>query len=71
VELEIAAQEEMKIIELRLAKLFKFEGRAIPATSQSPVSHSKKPEGFYPNTSLNHWPATISSHVYDSCDLIF
>jgi len=48
----MAAQEEMKIIELRLAKLFKFEARAIPATSQLPVIHSKKPEGFNHNTFL-------------------
>ncbi|ONK72223.1 uncharacterized protein A4U43_C04F17120 [Asparagus officinalis] len=34
----------MKIIELRLARLFKSEGRAITATSHLPVSHPRKPE---------------------------
>lgn len=45
VELEIAAQEEMKIIELRLEKLFKFDMGTTPsgATPQT-VGHSNKAE---------------------------
>ncbi|KAJ6835045.1 putative uric acid degradation bifunctional protein TTL isoform X3 [Iris pallida] len=46
VELEIAAQEEMKIIELRLEKLFKFDVRTTPSeTTPQTVSHSNKAEG--------------------------
>ncbi|KAJ6845571.1 uncharacterized protein M6B38_287675 [Iris pallida] len=45
VELEIAAQEEMKIIELRLEKLFKFDVRTTPSeTTPQTVSHSNKAE---------------------------
>lgn len=44
VEFEIAAKEEMKIIELRLAKLFETQARtALSVTAQQPVSQSNKP----------------------------
>lgn len=47
VELEIAAQEEMKITELRMAKLFESKARAAPATStQQSVDLVKKSEGI-------------------------
>ncbi|XP_072983750.1 uric acid degradation bifunctional protein TTL isoform X1 [Typha latifolia] len=43
VELEVAAQEELKIFELRLAKLFVPKARTIPSVSTAlPVSHSNK-----------------------------
>ncbi|XP_008796302.2 uric acid degradation bifunctional protein TTL-like isoform X1 [Phoenix dactylifera] len=43
VEFEIAAQEEMKIIELRLAKLFKTQARTTPSvTAQLPAGQSDK-----------------------------
>nr|XP_018682252.1 PREDICTED: uric acid degradation bifunctional protein TTL-like isoform X2 [Musa acuminata subsp. malaccensis] len=43
VELEIAAQEEMKIIELRLARLFNSDaGSNIPVTTRLPVSSPTK-----------------------------
>ncbi|XP_039135396.1 uric acid degradation bifunctional protein TTL isoform X1 [Dioscorea cayenensis subsp. rotundata] len=45
VELEIAAQEEMKITELRMAKLFESKARAVPATStRQSVDPVKKSE---------------------------
>ncbi|CAL9752494.1 unnamed protein product, partial [Musa acuminata subsp. burmannicoides] len=45
VELEIAAQEEMKITELRLARLFNSDaGSNIPVTTRLPVSSPTKPE---------------------------
>ncbi|OAY77130.1 Uric acid degradation bifunctional protein TTL [Ananas comosus] len=47
VEFEIAAQEEMKVIELRLAKLFGSVSRTIPsASTELPSSPSNKPAGM-------------------------
>lgn len=61
VELEIAAQEEMKIIELRLAKLFKYDVGTTPSgTTQLPVGHSNKAEA---ESSRTRPP--ITTHVLD------
>ncbi|XP_008786303.1 L10-interacting MYB domain-containing protein-like [Phoenix dactylifera] len=44
IEFELAAKEEMKIIELRLAKLFETQAGMTPSvTAQLPVSQSNKP----------------------------
>ncbi|XP_039135398.1 uric acid degradation bifunctional protein TTL isoform X3 [Dioscorea cayenensis subsp. rotundata] len=61
VELEIAAQEEMKITELRMAKLFESKARAVPATStRQSVDPVKKSEG---NPRRSRPP--ITTHVLD------
>ncbi|XP_008796303.2 uric acid degradation bifunctional protein TTL-like isoform X2 [Phoenix dactylifera] len=61
VEFEIAAQEEMKIIELRLAKLFKTQARTTPSvTAQLPAGQSDKAGG---NSRRSRPP--ITTHVLD------
>ncbi|RWW82004.1 hypothetical protein BHE74_00009558 [Ensete ventricosum] len=61
VELEMGAQEEMKIIELRLARLFNSDaGSNIPVTTGLPVSSPTKPEG---NSHSTRPP--ITTHVLD------
>ncbi|XP_072983752.1 uric acid degradation bifunctional protein TTL isoform X2 [Typha latifolia] len=61
VELEVAAQEELKIFELRLAKLFVPKARTIPSVSTAlPVSHSNKAGG-----STQRTRPPITTHVLD------
>nr|XP_010919885.1 uric acid degradation bifunctional protein TTL isoform X3 [Elaeis guineensis] len=61
VEFEIAAQENMKIIELRLAKLFKTQARTAPSmTTQLPATQSDKAGG---NSQRTRPP--ITTHVLD------
>ncbi|XP_072961508.1 uric acid degradation bifunctional protein TTL isoform X2 [Typha angustifolia] len=61
VELEVAAQEELKIFELRLAKLFVPKARTIPSVSMAlPVSHSNKAGG-----STQRTRPPITTHVLD------
>ena len=47
VELEIAAQEETKITELRLAKLFSTQVKAASISSQNPKTTAKKAGGTF------------------------
>ncbi|KAL5985434.1 hypothetical protein ACLOJK_027418 [Asimina triloba] len=51
VELEIASEEQIKIIELRLAKLFTAKGKA----SQHPVGLPEKPNGSGIEVQLEKW----------------
>lgn len=47
VEFEIAAQEQMKVTELRLAKLFSTQVKAASISTQNPETAAKKAGGTF------------------------
>ncbi|XP_066392445.1 uric acid degradation bifunctional protein TTL-like isoform X4 [Miscanthus floridulus] len=61
VELEAAAQEELKITELRLAKLFSSEPTVPSTTTEGPATQSDKAAG-----SSNRSRPPITTHVLDT-----
>jgi len=63
VELENAAQEELKITELRLAKLFSSEPTVPSHTTEHPTIQSDKAAGIKSILLLNMLVSFVSTHI--------